>query len=272
MTMENQNLAAVVFDWAGTTIDFGSRAPIVAICEIFRRKGVEVSAAVARGPMGMNKRDHLLALTRIPDIAERWKQKYGSDPKESDVDEMYRDFLPLQHEVLAQYCELIPGVLEMLAECRNRGLKIGSTTGYTSELMKMVMAAAAKLGYTPDSMVCGSDVPAGRPAPWMLFETAKRLNVYPTWRIVNVDDTPTGITAGQNAGMWNVGIVLSGNEVGLSQEELNLLSQAEIHQLRQTAERRLLDAGAHFVIGTVAELPAVLDQINIRLQNGERPS
>lgn len=270
--MENTTVAAVIFDWAGTTIDFGSRAPIVAICEIFRRKGVEISEAVARGPMGMNKRDHLLELIRIPDVAERWESKYGKAPQESDVDDMYREFLPLQHEVLARHCDLIPRLLEIITDCRARGLKIGSTTGYTSELMELVLAAAAKQGYSPDSMVCGSNVPAGRPAPWMLFETARNLGVYPMWRIVNVDDTPAGLRAGVNAGTWNVGITLSGNEVGLSEAELAQLPKARIDDLRGSAAQRLTAAGAHFTIDSVAQLPSVLDEINRRLQQGERPA
>lgn len=272
MIMENQNLGAVIFDWAGTVIDFGSRAPIVAICEIFRRKGVELSESVARGPMGMNKRDHLLELIRLPDVAARWKSKYGRDPQESDVDDMYRDFLPLQHEVLAQHCDLIPGALDAINECRKRGMKIGSTTGYTSELMELVMAAAAKQGYSPDAMVCGIHVPAGRPAPWMLFETAKRLGVYPMWRIVNVDDTPAGLRAGVNAGTWNVGISLSGNEVGLSEKELAQLPQSKRDELRRTAEEELTAAGAHFVIASVAELPKVISEITVRLAHGEHPT
>ena len=29
---------AVVFDWAGTTVDYGSRAPVAAFAEVFRRR------------------------------------------------------------------------------------------------------------------------------------------------------------------------------------------------------------------------------------------
>ena len=45
-------LQAVVFDWAGTVIDFGSQAPMGAFVELFRRHGVEIGIDEARVPGG----------------------------------------------------------------------------------------------------------------------------------------------------------------------------------------------------------------------------
>ena len=50
----------VIFDWAGTTVDCGSIAPVAAFLEGFRRRGVSVSVAEARGPMGVHKGAHLM--------------------------------------------------------------------------------------------------------------------------------------------------------------------------------------------------------------------
>ncbi|EPG3925851.1 phosphonoacetaldehyde hydrolase, partial [Acinetobacter baumannii] len=36
MTTNNTQIQAVVFDWAGTTVDFGSRAPILAFMALFK--------------------------------------------------------------------------------------------------------------------------------------------------------------------------------------------------------------------------------------------
>ncbi len=47
-----KHLKAVVFDWAGTVIDFGSFAPMGVFVEAFSRFGIEVSIAEAREPMG----------------------------------------------------------------------------------------------------------------------------------------------------------------------------------------------------------------------------
>ena len=54
----------VIFDLAGTTIDFGSRAPAGVFVEVFAREGVTVADAEARVPMGMHKRDHIREMLR----------------------------------------------------------------------------------------------------------------------------------------------------------------------------------------------------------------
>jgi phosphonoacetaldehyde hydrolase len=46
----------VVFDWAGTVIDFGCCAPVAAFRDAFAKLGVPVSVAEARAPMGLHKK------------------------------------------------------------------------------------------------------------------------------------------------------------------------------------------------------------------------
>ena len=43
---------AVVFDWAGTMIDFGSFAPMGVFVKAFETFGIRASIEQARGPMG----------------------------------------------------------------------------------------------------------------------------------------------------------------------------------------------------------------------------
>jgi phosphonoacetaldehyde hydrolase len=272
MTSPSQRgLAAVIFDWAGTMIDFGSRAPVEAVMEIFRRRGVNVPERIARAPMGMAKRDHIDIVLRDPAVVPLWRAATGRDPAPADVDSLYTEFLPLQLEILRNHGDLIPGAAEAAAECRRRGLKIGSTTGYTAELMQIVMAEAARQGYAPDVMICSSDVSPGRPAPWMIFEVARRLNVYPMSRIVKVDDTPVGIEAGRNAGTLTVGIVMTGNEIGLTKKDLDALPTREHNALRTRARKNLKAAGAHHLIDSVADLAPILTRIEKALRRGLKP-
>ena len=49
----------VIFDWAGTMVDFGCRAPVAALLEAFKIQGVEISEAAARADMGMAIGTHL---------------------------------------------------------------------------------------------------------------------------------------------------------------------------------------------------------------------
>ncbi|MBI1310898.1 phosphonoacetaldehyde hydrolase [bacterium] len=260
-----KHLKAVVFDWAGTTVDYGSRAPALVFREIFRREGVEISFEQARGPMGLAKRDHIAAILQLPEIAARWEQSHGRAAGDSDIDRMYHEFLPLQKETLAAHCDLIPGVSDAVAECRRRGLRIGSTTGYTHELVDVFAARVTEQGYSPDCVICADDVPQGRPAPWMLLEAARQLDAYPLRHIVKVDDTAPGIEAAINAGCWAVGVTRTGNEVGLTEAEFAALPADAQAATIQSATEKLMAAGAHFTIESVADLGTILDAVDSRL-------
>lgn len=228
---------AVLFDWAGTTVDYGSRAPAEVFCEIFRRRGVEITVAEARGPMGRAKPDHIAAIAAVPRVAALWRARFGREPRESDVQEMYREFLPLQKATLARGSGVIPGVAAAVAALRAQGIKIGSSTGYTRELMDVVAPLAAQEGYQPDAIICADDVPAGRPAPWMNFLAAQRLGVYPMSAIAVVDDTPVGIEAGRNAGAVTIAVTLTGNALGLSEDEVARLAPADLEARLLAIER-----------------------------------
>ena len=186
---------ALIVDWAGTVIDFGSRAPAGVFVDVYQRHGVEISAAEARAPMGMEKRDHIAAIAAMPGVAERWQRANGSELSAADIDRMYDEFLPLQLECLPRYADLIPGTLGIVAACRARGIKIGSSTGYARALMDVVAAEAKQRGFTPEAIVCADDVPQGRPAPWMCFANLQQLGVWPVESAIKIDDTAPGIDA-----------------------------------------------------------------------------
>ena len=70
-------LQAVLLDWAGTTLDYGCYAPAVVFMESFKRMGVPISMAEARGPMGTHKKEHIRQITQMPAVAERWQTEQG---------------------------------------------------------------------------------------------------------------------------------------------------------------------------------------------------
>jgi len=254
-------LQAVLFDWAGTTVDYGSRAPTAVFIEIFRRRGVDITVAEARGPMGMAKREHIAAVLHLPRVRQLWTEAQGRAPVDGDVQAMYDEFLPLQLDTLSAGSDLIPGAASAVDGCRQLGLKIGSTTGYTRALMEVVMPIAAAGGYIPDCVICSDDVPFGRPAPWMNFRASEKLNAYPLSEVLAVDDTPVGIAAGLNAGCITVGVSQTGNALGLSLAEVNQLDPQELQTRLAAIERDFLAAGAHRVIRSVVELPALIERL-----------
>ncbi len=264
-------LKAVVFDWAGTMVDFGSCAPMGVFVEAFRRFNVAIDIAEARGPMGLPKRAHIKTLLEVPRIAAAWEARHGHAPGEADIDALYDVFLPLNEAVAADYADLIPGVLETVEMLRARGLKIGSTTGYTRSIMAHVTPKAAAQGYAPDNLVCAGDLADGRPSPLMMYRTFADLGVWPPNRVVKVDDTAPGILEARHAGCWTVGLAASGNGVGLSLSEWQALPYAEQRRRAGLAAAPLWQAGADFVIDTVADLIPVVDEIERRCGLGLSP-
>jgi phosphonoacetaldehyde hydrolase len=252
-------------------MDYGCMAPAVVFMEVFKRQGVEITIDEAREPMGAHKKVHIRQISRNENVARRWDQKHGRQPNEGDVEVMFKDFIPLQLQCLAQYADLIPGTLEAVADFRRRGLKIGSTTGYTEEMMTLLQSEAKQRGYVPDSTVCATQVPAGRPHPFMCLQNAINLQLYPMESFVKVGDTLPDIEEGLNAGMWTVGLTKTGNEMGLPEQQLSKLAP-EVRTARlERAYKRMHQTGAHYVVDSIAEVPPLLDQINARLARGERP-
>jgi phosphonoacetaldehyde hydrolase len=264
-------LKAAIFDWAGTTVDFGCFAPVVTFCQVFAQHGVTVTSQQARMPMGLEKKDHIRAIARMAPVAQQWEATHGHTCTEADIDALYAAFIPLQLACLADYADLIPGTLETIAACRQRGMRIGSTTGYSSAMMEVLLPEAGRRGYAPDTCVCPDTVPSGRPHPWMCLRNAIELQVYPLAAIVKIGDTLPDIEEGLNAGMWTIGVVLSGNEVGLTEAELSALEPSvRTEQFVQVVDR-MRRAGAHYVVATIADVPPVLDEIERHIKHGEQP-
>ncbi len=264
-------IQAVLLDWAGTTMDYGCMAPAVVFVEVYKRQGVPISMDEARAPMGAHKRVHIQKIGQLDTVRQRWQQVHGRVPTEADVDRMFAEFVPLQLECLSQYSAMIPGALEAVAAMRKRGMKIGSTTGYLREMMEINLRDAKKQGYEPDSTVCASDVPAGRPYPYMCLQNVINLQVSPVDSCVKIDDTVPGIEEGLNAGMWTIGLAVSGNEIGLPLEEVKKLDPAEFARRRERAYTRMLQVGGHYVVDSIADVMPCLDAIEERMARGERP-
>lgn len=264
-------LRAVVFDWAGTVQDHGSRAPVVALTELFRGFGIELTEAQARGPMGRYKLDHIRDILADTAVFASWSGAHGSAPTEADALRLYEALAPFQDAAIAAHADLIEGVVEVVQACRERGLRIGSTTGYPRGGGEIAAREAARQGYAPDAMVCSDDVPAGRPAPWMLFRNLELLDVYPPWHVAKVGDTPVDIEEGCNAGTWTVGVARTGNLVGRSRAEFDELEPEMQEAVVDEATAVLRAAGADAVIPTVAELLPILDDLDRRIAAGERP-
>jgi phosphonoacetaldehyde hydrolase len=223
--------------------------------------------------MGLRKDLHIKALTEVPEIRERWREDKGTQPDQSDVDAMFADFVPLQLEGLPQYSTLLPGVAATTAKLQAEGIKIGITTGFTRAMVDILEKAAAKQGFVPDASVAGDEVAHGaRPRPFMLYRNLDLMDVSPIQSVVKVDDTISGIGEALEGGCWGVGVARYSNYMNVdSLDEAASLSEEEIERRVALTRRMLEQAGAHYVIDSLVELPEVIEDINARLARGEKP-
>jgi phosphonoacetaldehyde hydrolase len=106
----------------------------------------------------------------------------------------------------------------------------------------------------------------------MVWQALIALDAWPARLCVKVDDAEVGIEEGRAAGCWTVGIAASGNGVGLSLAEFEALGEAERKARVARAAGLLEAAGAHFVIGTIAELPGAIAEIEQRIAAGANPA
>jgi len=260
----------VIFDWAGTTVDFGCFAPVNVFIKIFTEASVDVTIAEARVPMGMLKRDHIKAMLEMPRISKIWEEQYGRCFNEQDIDELYSKFEPLLLASLVEYTQPLPEVVETVKKLRDQGLKIGSTTGYTDCMMEIVTKGAKEQGYEPDFWITADATNSyGRPYPYMIFRNIEALKLSAPWEIVKIGDTEMDIKEGLHAGVWSVGVIVGSSEMGLSYNEFESLSEIEkIHAIK-TTKQAFLEYGADFTIETMKELPQLIAKINTLLRKGK---
>jgi len=265
---------ACILDWSGTTVDKYVLAPAIVFQDVFEKFKVPISMAESRLPMGLRKDLHIKMITEMPEVRQRWKAVYGKFPDQTDVDAMFKDFIPMQIAVLKKYSALIPGTKETIDTLRSEfGCKIGVTTGFTRSMVDVLLTHAKEQGYVPDVNVAGDEVLNGaRPKPFMVYRNLDLLDVPNIQSVVKVDDTIAGVGEALSAGCWGVGVARHSNYMDINSfEEEDSLSEEEIQKRLEKSRSLLVQTGSHYVIDTITELPAVIEDINIRLSHGERP-
>lgn len=262
-----KKIECVIMDWAGTAVDYGCFAPVAAFIDAFASIGVDITADEARAPMGMTKIDHIRTLFAFERISGVFRNVYGREYGEEDVLKCYAEFERRLFATLSDYTDPIEGVIETLDIIRKSGVKIGSTTGYTSEMMKVVVPAAESKGYHVDNCVTSDGLPGGRPLPFMIYKNMCDLAVASRFSVLKYGDTISDIKEGVNAGVWTVGVILGSSELGLTEKEIAEMPSDELKRRMNAVRNRMYDAGAHYVVESVHELPALIESINARMSS-----
>ncbi len=192
----------VVLDMAGTTIDEGLQVYRVLEETVVAHGGTPSAADIARWH-GSAKHEALRAL-----LTPR-----GGTPLSDEVlTPVVSDFRARLADAYAAHPpQPLPGVPEALADLRSAGVKVALNTGFDRDVVDSLLSALGWEGdRVVDTVVCGSDVPAGRPAPFMIFAAMQRLGVTDVRRVLVAGDTPRDLEAGTNSGAGYVVGVLSG--------------------------------------------------------------
>lgn len=256
-------IKGIIFDWAGTTVDFGCFAPVNVFIDIFKSAEVTVTIDEAREPMGMLKRDHIQTMLEMPRIQQLWQKQYGKSHSEQDIDNLYNQFEKLLMKNLKSFTDPIINVTEVIDDLREKGYVIGSTTGYTREMMKIVSSAAKEKGYAPDHIVTADDVGGyGRPYPYMIFENMHQLELQSVHEVIKVGDTVSDIKEAVNSGITAVGIIKGSSIVGLRENEWNNLNKEEKNKIIEETKQKFIANGADYVLQDITELPLIIEELN----------
>ena len=103
----------------------------------------------------------------------------------------------------------ISGAEDAIRQLCAAGIKVVLTSGFDRRLIADVVAHC---GWAElfDAIVYPDEVPAGRPAPYLIFQAMQKTLVHPVARVAAIGDTTLDLQAGANAGAgWVIG-VLSG--------------------------------------------------------------
>lgn len=257
-----KKIEAVIFDWAGTTVDFGSFAPVQAFIKAFEEFGITPTVDEVRAPMGMLKWNHIHAMMQMPRIQKAWSISHGRQWTRADVDAVYHKSESGIMEILHDFAQPKPHVLEAVEILRERGIQIGSTTGYTDEMMNIVVPEAEKRGYRPDAWFSPDAVnKMGRPYPFMIFKNLEALRISSVSAAIKVGDTTADIKEGKNAGLLSIGVVEGSSVMALSEAEYNALSPEEKCACHAQVTKIYQDCGADYVIDNMSSLPDLIDLI-----------
>ena len=263
--MKNSKVEAIVFDLAGTLIDFGSLAPSQVLIELFDRFGIKITRKQAIGPMGIEKRAHIKALLTTRIINLQWKKKFKSKPTDKDIDKLFKLFNPELKKIIKKHSKFISGSKNTIDFIKNKKIKIGINTGYSEEILNVILSELKKQRFIPDVSYSSSYTKIGRPSAEIIYRIFSDLNITKGSNCIKVDDTIPGLQEGLNAGMWVIGVIFSGNEFGKNENEFNKLTNKEKLKFRKKISYKFKKMGAHYVIDTIKDLPKIIDQIENKI-------
>jgi len=213
----------VVSDMAGTCVHDGGEVE-AAFRAGLADHGIEASAAQISAVRGASKREAIATLTA---------PKYGHDA--ARVEAVYASFKSHLQQVFTRDAKPVAGAPEAFAWLKQQGIKLALNTGFDRDIAQLLIHAL-QWSDLPDALVCGDDVKAGRPAPYMIFRSMELTNVVNVREVLVVGDTVSDLQSAHNAG-----------------------AAMGVAELNGAHKREVLEREPHtHLIGSIADLPALL--------------
>ncbi|XP_074661078.1 phosphonoacetaldehyde hydrolase-like [Tubulanus polymorphus] len=265
---------ACILDWCGTSANKYSLATTRVFDQFFKKYKVPIGVEHVRKSIGLRMDLQILEILKIPSVSKRWKDLHGQLPNEADVNSMYSDFVPMFMKSLHEYGELIPGTSKAIDSLKtDLNCKIGSTTCLSRSMVDILLNAAVKQGYHPNTTVASDEVNNGiHPKPHMIYKSMGLLDISPIQSVVKVGATSYTIHEALEAGCWAVAVSRYSNYMNINSfEEENEVSEDDMKQRNTVAQEILINSGAHYVIDSIVQLPDIVNEINHRLSKGEKP-
>ncbi len=191
----------VVFDMAGTTVEDAGQVP-AAFTAALKKHGLDLRPDMLTNVRGASKRDAIsqLVSTRI------------GDPRQAQAhtETIYADFCRALEERFTAELRPVPGAPEVFSWLRDHNIRVALNTGFDRPMTNLILQGLHWTEGMIDAVVCGDDVPQGRPAPFLIFRAMEATGTACVHRVINIGDTALDLQAGWNAGVGvNIG-VLSG--------------------------------------------------------------
>jgi len=224
---------ALLFGLSGCLVDFGARAPSLAL----QRLGPEA------------------------DVERDLQQWLGSASPQAQ-----QAYLQALCEVADELSEATPGTLPLLQQLQEQGLRCA----WLDELPR---DAALRMAQALPDWLPGISAQRLRPwpAPDSLWQALMQLQVEKLEGCVLISGEPRLLQAGLNAGLWTIGLATCGPLCGLALGDWQSLDRLRRDQLRSQATLNLYRLGVHSVIDQLTELPACLADLALRRNKGEKP-
>ena len=213
--------------------------------------------------MGKCKRDHLRQI--LFKNGATFYSLHNRSPTESDIDALFRTYVPMQFNTIKQNCNILPQTHETVERLR-KSHKIGATSSFPTYISSAINYELFDRGINLDSIVASDEVFNTRPYPSMVYKNMDILSVKTPRDIVKISNTVEGILEGLNAGCWTIGVSKYSSLLGIHSlcEEASM-DEDKMRERITFASNKLKRTGAHAVVENLNDIDNIIDTFNTKL-------